>query len=153
MIAVGSDHAGFELKCEILRHLANSGVEYKDYGTYSTESVDYPTYALKVCNAVVNGEAETGILVCGTGIGVSIAANKVKGIRAALCSNEFSTEFTRRHNDANVMCLGGRVTATEDALKYVDIFLNTPFEGGKHKRRIDMIADIENGSADFTEEK
>lgn len=153
MIAVGSDHAGFELKCEILRHLANAGVAYKDYGTYSTESVDYPTYALKVCNAVINGEAETGILVCGTGIGVSIAANKVKGIRAALCSNEFSTEFTRRHNDANVMCLGGRVTSTEDALKYVDIFLNTPFEGGKHKRRIDMIADIENGSADFTEEK
>lgn len=145
MIAIGCDHGGFELKCEIIKHLQAAGIEYKDFGTDSTASVDYPVYALTVCNSVLSGEAKCGILVCGTGIGVSMAANKVKGIRAALCNSDFATEFTRRHNDANVMCLGGRVTEKADALRYVDIFLNTPFEGGRHQRRIDMIADIENG--------
>lgn len=145
MIAIGSDHAGYELKCEVLKHLNERGIRYIDVGTHSTESVDYPIYAKNLCSLVVNGDVECGILVCGTGIGMSIAANKVKGIRASVCSDEFSTEFTRRHNDANVMCIGARVLETEKALRLVDIFLDSPFEGGKHKTRIDMIADIENG--------
>ncbi len=145
MIAIGCDHAGYELKCEVMKHLDEKGVDYIDVGCHSTQSVHYPVYAYDLCQKVVSGETERGILICGTGIGMSMAANKVKGIRAAVCSDEFSTEFTRRHNDANVMCMGARVLETEKAIKLVDIFLNTPFEGGKHKTRIDMIANIENG--------
>lgn len=145
MIAIGCDHAGFELKCEVIKHLTEKGIKFIDVGTHSTESVHYPIYAQNLCKMIVNGDVECGILICGTGIGMSMAANKVKGIRAAVCSDEFSTEFTRRHNDANVMCIGARVLETEKALKLVDIFLDSPFEGGKHKTRIDMIADIENG--------
>ncbi len=145
MIAIGCDHAGYELKCEVLKHLDERGIKCVDVGTHSNESVDYPVYAKSLCNLIVNGDVECGILICGTGIGMSMAANKVKGIRAAVCSDEFSAEFTRRHNDANVMCIGARVLAKEKALKLIDIFLDSPFEGGKHKTRIDMIADIENG--------
>ncbi len=145
MIAIGCDHAGYELKCEVIKHLEEKGIKYIDAGTHSSESVHYPLYAHNVCKMVTNGDAKFGILICGTGIGMSMAANKVKGIRAAVCSDEFSTEFTRRHNDANVMCLGARVIETEKAIALVDIFLDSPFEGGKHKTRIDMIADIENG--------
>ncbi len=152
MIAIGCDHAGYELKCEVEKYLTEKGIEFADVGTDSSESVHYPLYAEKVCELVKNGEAEYGILICGTGIGMSMAANKVKGIRAAVCSDEFSTEFTRRHNNANVMCIGARVLETEKAIALVDIFLNSPFEGGKHKTRIDMIADIENGICKNTEE-
>ena len=140
MIAVGSDHAGFELKNELIDHLKNRGFEVKDYGTFSTESCDYPDYAHKVAQAVVSGEAKQGILVCGTGIGMCIAANKIPGIRAAVLSDEFSCQATREHNDANILCLGARIMDTEKAIKLVDIFLDTPFsEGENHKRRISKL--------------
>lgn len=145
MIAIGSDHAGFELKEEIRKHLEEIGVEYKDVGAYSTESVDYAINAKKACDLVTGGECRLGILVCGTGIGISMAANKVKGIRAACCSDYFSAKFTRLHNDANVLCMGGRVVGAGLAIELVDVFLNTEFEGGRHQRRIDQITDIENG--------
>lgn len=146
MIALGADHAGYELKEVIKAHLQKKGIEIEDLGTYNTDSVDYPDYAYAVAQEVTSKKAEYGILCCGTGIGISIAANKVKGIRAALCSDEFSVEMTRRHNDANIICFGGRVIKPELAVKLVDIFLSTPFEGDKHLRRINKIADIENGT-------
>lgn len=140
MIAVGSDHAGYELKNQLIEHLKNRGYEVKDYGTYSEESCDYPDYAQKVANAVAAGEAQQGLLVCGTGIGMSIAANKVKGIRAAVLSDEFSAEATRSHNDANILCLGARVVGYAKAEKLLDIFLDTPFSAEeKHIRRISKI--------------
>ena len=144
MIAIASDHGGFALKNEIIKHLEERGLEYRDFGTFSEDSCDYPTYVEPAARAVASGECEKGIVVCGTGIGASITANKVRGIRCALCSDCFSAEMTRRHNDANILALGGRVLGVGLALKIVDYFLNTPFEGGRHKRRIDMIADIEN---------
>ncbi len=143
MIAIGCDHGGFELKEHIIKHLEDKGVEFKDYGTYSEDSVDYPDYAKKVCNAITEGEADKGILICGTGIGISIAANKHKGIRAALCSDVYSTKMTRMHNDSNVICLGGRVTGRELAFMIVDTWLDTKFEGGRHSMRIAKIHDIE----------
>lgn len=143
MIAIGCDHGGFELKEHIIKHLEDKGVEFKDYGTYSEDSVDYPDYAKKVCTAIIEGEADKGILICGTGIGISIAANKHKGIRAALCSDVYSTKMTRMHNDANVICLGGRVTGRELAFMIVDTWLDTEFEGGRHAMRIAKIHDIE----------
>ncbi len=143
MIALGCDHGGLNIKNAVINYLKDKGIEYKDYGCYTSESVDYPVYAYKVASAVAGGEAELGILCCGTGIGISMAANKVKGIRAAVVGNEFSAEMTRRHNDSNILCMGGRVTSEEDAVKYADIFLNTPFEGGRHTKRVDMITDIE----------
>lgn len=140
MIAVGSDHAGYELKNQLMEHLKNRGYEVKDYGTYSEASCDYPDYAKQVANAVAVGEAEKGLLVCGTGIGMSIAANKVKGIRAAVLSDEFSAEATRNHNDANILCLGARVVDYAKAEKLLDIFLDTPFSAEeKHIRRISKI--------------
>lgn len=140
MIAVGSDHAGYELKNQLMEHLKNRGYEVKDYGTYSEASCDYPDYAKQVANAVAVGEAEKGLLVCGTGIGMSIAANKVKGIRAAVLSDEFSAEATRSHNDANILCLGARVVDYAKAEKLLDIFLDTPFSAEeKHIRRISKI--------------
>ncbi len=145
MIALGADHGGFCLKEAIIEYLKKNGIEYKDYGCYSEESVDYAVYAKKVADAVAGGEAEKGILCCGTGIGISIAANKVKGIRAAVVTNEFCAEMTRRHNDANILAMGGRVISPETAVKLTDIFLNTEFEGGRHERRIAQIAKIENG--------
>ncbi len=140
MIAVGSDHAGYELKNQLIEHLRNRGYEVKDYGTYSEASCDYPDYAKQVANAVAGGEAEQGLLVCGTGIGMSMAANKVKGIRAAVLSDEFSAEATRSHNDANVLCLGARVIDYAKAEKLLDIFLDTPFSAEeKHIRRISKL--------------
>lgn len=140
MIAVGSDHGGFELKKEIMAHLDARGLEYKDFGTYSDASCDYPVYGKAVAKAVASGECERGIIICGTGIGISIAANKVHGIRAALCGDCFSAEATRQHNDANVLALGARVVGSGLALKIVDTFLDTPFSNGeRHLRRISMI--------------
>lgn len=142
MIAIGCDHGGFELKEEIKKHLEERGLEYKDYGCNSTDSVDYPEYGKKVAHAVANGECERGILICGTGIGISITANKVKGIRAALCTDCFMAEATRLHNDANILALGGRVVGMGLALKIVDTFLDTEFsDEERHKRRIAMIED------------
>jgi len=143
MIAIGCDHGGFELKEEIVKHLKERGTEYKDFGIYENKSVDYPEIALKVSLAVQSGETERGILVCGTGIGMSLAANKVRGIRAAALSDKFSAEFTRKHNDANILCLGGRVVSVEQGIELVDIFLDTEFEGGRHQRRVDAIMAIE----------
>lgn len=142
MIALGCDHGGFALKQEIMKHLQEKGIEFKDYGTYDEASVDYPVYGKKVAQAVVSGECEKGILVCGTGIGISITANKVKGIRCALCTDCFMAEATRLHNDANVLALGGRVVGAGLALKIVDTFLETPFSGDeRHMRRIRAIED------------
>lgn len=145
MIALASDHAGFLMKEAIKKHLDNINVLYKDFGTETEESVDYPVFAYKASKSIVNKECDLGIFCCGTGIGISMAANKVKGIRAAVCTDDFCTEMTRRHNDTNVLCLGGRVISVDKALKLVDIFLNTEFEGGKHLKRVNMITDIENG--------
>ncbi len=145
MIAMGSDHAGYELKQIIIKHLEEKGIEFKDYGTYSTDSCDYAVYAEKTAKAVVDGECELGLLFCGTGVGISMAANKVKGIRACCCSDLFSAEMTRLHNNANILCLGGRVVTPEKAKGLVDIFLNTPFSGEeRHQRRIDQITELEN---------
>ncbi len=145
MIAIGCDHGGFELKNAVKEYLDQNHIEYKDFGTFNGESVDYAPIAAKVCKAVVAGTYEKGLLFCGTGVGISIAANKVKGIRAACCSDAYSAEYTRRHNDANVLCLGGRVVTPEKAVELVRLFLNTPFEGGRHARRIAQISAIENG--------
>lgn len=144
MIAIGSDHGGYELKEHIKKHLVENGVEVKDFGTFSEASVDYPDCAKPVCEAVINGEAERGILLCGTGIGISIAANKYKGIRAALCSDVYSATMAKQHNNANILCLGGRVTGRELAFMIVDTWLKTEFEGGRHADRIKKIHDIEN---------
>lgn len=136
MIAIGSDHGGYWLKQEIMAHLKEQGVEYKDYGCYDEKSCDYPVYAKKVANAIVSGECEK----CGTGIGISITANKVKGIRAALCHDTFSAQATREHNDANILAMGARVVGPGLALKIVDTFLNTEFSNDeRHIRRINMI--------------
>lgn len=145
MIVLGSDHGGYQLKEAVKKYLEENSIEYKDYGCYNEDSVDYAPYASKVARDVAEGRAEKGILCCGTGIGISIAANKVKGIRAAVCTNEFSAEATRSHNDANILAMGGRVIDTEMAVKLTKIFLETPFEGGRHERRIGQIAAIERG--------
>ena len=140
MIAIGSDHGGFELKEAIKKHLDKRGLEYKDYGTYTKDSCDYPVYGKLVGHAVADGECERGIIICGTGIGISITANKIKGVRAALCGDCFSAEATRLHNDANILALGARVTAEGLALKIVDTFLDTPFSNDeRHVRRIGLI--------------
>ncbi|MCI5568698.1 MAG: ribose 5-phosphate isomerase B [Candidatus Alectryocaccobium sp.] len=142
MIALGCDHGGYDLMQEVKAHLEERGIEYKDYGTYTKESCDYPVYGKKVANAIVSGECEKGILICGTGIGISIAANKVKGIRAAVVSDCFSAQATREHNDANIIAFGGRVVGAGLALKIVDTFLDTPFSNGeRHIKRISMIED------------
>ena len=140
MIAIGSDHGGFALKKAIMEHLDKRGLAYKDYGAYSEASCDYPQYARAVANAVAAGECERGILICGTGIGVSITANKIRGIRAALCGDCFSAEATRQHNDANILCMGARVVGEGLALKIADTFLDTPFSNdARHIRRISRI--------------
>ncbi len=140
MLAIGSDHGGFALKQAIIKHLEERGLPYKDYGTYSEASCDYPDFGRAVAQAVAAGEAEFGILICGTGIGISITANKVPGIRAALCGDCFSAEATRSHNDANVLALGARVVGEGLALKIVDTFLDTPFSNEeRHIRRIRKI--------------
>ncbi len=140
MIGIGSDHGGFELKEKVKKHLEERGLKYKDFGTYSADSCDYPVYGRAVAKAVASGECDRGILICGTGIGISITANKVKGIRAALCSDCYSAQATREHNDANILAMGARVLGDGLALKIVDTFLDTPFSGDeRHKRRISMI--------------
>ena len=142
MIALGCDHGGYELKLEIIKYLEEKGIEYKDFGC-NGESCDYPIYAKKVGEAILDGSCEKGILVCGTGIGMSLAANKVKGIRAAACSEHFSAKYTRLHNDSNILCLGGRVIGVGTALELVDLFVDTEFEGGRHATRVGKIAAIE----------
>ncbi len=137
-IAIACDHGGYELKLEIAAKLKEIGCEVTDFGCDSTDAVDYPIYAAKVCDAIVNKEADFGILACGTGIGMSMAANKRRGIRAACCSDMFSTKMTRMHNDANVLCLGGRVVGPGLACDMAELFVNTEFMGGKHERRISM---------------
>ena len=139
-IAIGSDHAALDLKAEIKKHLEAQGFDVTDYGTYTEDSCNYPDYAEKVCDAIIGGKQDLGILVCGTGIGMSMAANKCKGIRAACCTDTFSARFTRLHNDANVLCMGARVIGAGLA----DIFINTDFEGGRHQTRIDMVMALEN---------
>ncbi len=143
MLAICSDHAGVDLKEIIKAHLAERGIEAKDFGTYTKESVDYPDIAEKACGAVVSGECDKVILICGTGIGMSIAANKHKGIRAACCSDTFSARLTRMHNDANVLCIGARVVGAGLALDLVDIFAKTDFEGGRHEIRVNMLKEFE----------
>lgn len=141
-IGIGSDHGGYELKEEIKKHLEGKNIEVIDYGTNSTESVDYPDFGKAVSKAVVEEEVDRGIVVCGTGIGISIAANKVKGIRCALCNDSFSARMSRAHNDANVLALGGRTTGTALALDIVDTFIKEEFEGDRHSRRINKISKI-----------
>ena len=144
MFAIASDHGGFAMKAQILAHLQARGIEIADLGCYSEASVDYPEYAEKLCRAVTAGEYERGILVCGTGIGMSIAANKIPGIRATLVGDCYSAEMSRQHNNSNVLCLGGRVLGQDLALRIVDIWIDTPFSGlEKHERRLGMIAGLE----------
>ena len=139
MIAIGCDHGGYELKQKILAHLRQRGLEYRDFGCDSTASVDYPVYGKAVAHAVASGECEKGIVICSTGIGISIAANKVKGIRCALCTDSLQAEMTRRHNDANMIAFGARYTTDYMAKQMLDTFLSTEFEGGRHQRRVDKI--------------
>ncbi len=143
-IALGCDHGGLEHKNAIANFLKENGFEVTDFGIYEQVSVDYPDIAKKVCESIQKGECERGILVCGTGIGMSIAANKHKGIRAACCSEHFSAKYTRLHNNTNILCLGGRVIGVGTALELAEIFVNTEFEGGRHQKRVDKITDIEN---------
>lgn len=143
MIAIGSDHGGYELKEHIKRHLEEEGVEYKDYGVYNENSVDYPDCAVPVCEAVLSGKAEKGILLCGTGIGISIAANKIDGIRAAHCTDVYSATMAKQHNNANVICLGGRITGRELAFMIVDAWNGAEFLGGRHGERIAKIHSLE----------
>lgn len=143
MIAIGSDHGGYELKNHLIKYLTDQGIEVRDYGTYTEDSVDYPDCARPVCEAVLERTAERGILVCGTGIGISIAANKFHGIRAALCGDVFSAKMAKQHNNANILCLGGRVIGRELAFMIVDTWRNETFEGGRHVARVMKIHQIE----------
>lgn len=143
-IGIGNDHSALELKAEIIEHLKKKGYEVVDFGTNSPESCDYPIYGEAVARAVVSGEVEQGILICGTGLGISLAANKVKGIRAAVCSEPFTAKMARAHNNCNILAFGARVVGAELAKMIVDTWLETEFEGGRHQRRVDMIMDIEN---------
>lgn len=142
-IAIACDHGGYELKLTVVEHLKNNGFEVVDFGCDSTASVDYPDYAVPASKAVAAGECELGILICGTGIGMSLCANKVHGIRAACCSDAFSARMTRMHNNSNVLCLGARVVGAGLALDLVDLFLNTEFEGDRHIKRIEKVMAIE----------
>ena len=143
MIVLAADHGGFHLKEEVKKYHEAKGVEIMDVGTYTADSVDYPDMAVKGCEKILSGECEKGIFFCGTGVGISIAANKVKGIRACCCSDHFSAKYTRLHNDANVLCLGGRVVGAGIACELADLFIETEFEGGRHARRVDKIMAIE----------
>ncbi len=144
MLAIGADHAGYEAKETIKEYLQEKMIEVKDFGTFSKESCHYPVFAEKVSRSVASGECEKGILVCGSGIGMSIAANKIKGIRAALCYEPLLAEMARKHNDANVLCLGARFSGAETIKKIIDVFLRTEFESGRHAERVKLISDIEN---------
>ena len=144
MLVIASDHGGFALKQELMEHLRARGAEFEDIGTFTPDSCDYPVYAEAAARGVAEGKYEKGILVCGTGIGMSLAANKIPGIRCALLSDCFSAEMSRAHNDANMCSLGGRVVGGELAKRIVDLFLDTPFMGGRHQRRVDLITALEN---------
>ncbi len=144
MIVLGADHGGFSLKEEIKKHLEAKGVEFVDVGSFDGASVDYPDIAKAACEKILSGECDKGLLFCGTGVGISMAANKMKGIRACCCSDVYSAKLTRQHNNANVLCMGGRVVSGGLAEMMVDNFLETEFEGGRHQRRIDKITAIEN---------
>lgn len=146
MIAIGNDHVGFELKEAVISVLNEYGIEFKDFGAYSTDRADYPIYAQKVALSIVNGECDRGILLCGTGVGISIAANKVKGIRAVVCTEPYSAQLAKEHNNANVLALGARVVGPELAKMIVKHWLNAEFQGERHANRVNMITDIENGA-------
>ncbi len=143
-IGIGNDHSALELKREVVEHLKAQGHEVVDYGTYTSESCNYPEYGEKVARAIVAGEVERGVLICGTGVGISLAANKVKGIRAAVCSEPYTARMVRKHNDAQIIAFGARVVGAELAKMIVDEFMNTEFEGGRHQTRVNMIMEIEN---------
>lgn len=144
MIVIGSDHAGFPLKEEIRKHFEEQNLAYVDVGVFDACAADYPAQAALACEKITSGECNLGVLFCGTGIGISMAANKIKGIRAAACSDYFSAKYTRVHNDANVLCLGSRVIGPGLACELVDVFLSADFEGGRHQKRVDMITALEN---------
>ena len=144
MLALGCDHGGYPLMLEVIKYLEDNKIEFKNFGTYSEASVDYPEYGKAVANAVASGECEQGILICGTGIGISITANKVKGIRCALCGDVFSAKATREHNNANILAFGARIVGLELAKDLCDAYLNAEFEGDRHSRRIAKIHEIEN---------
>lgn len=143
MIALGSDHAGIPLKLELMDHLKQKGIPFKDFGTFDTERTDYPIYAQKVAEAVVSGECERGILCCGTGVGISIAANKIRGIRAVVCSDCYSAKLSRVHNDTNILAMGSRVVGVDLAKLILDHWLEAEYEGGRHQRRLDQIKELE----------
>lgn len=143
MIAIACDHAALEFKAALIGHMEARGIEVRDYGTFTTDAVDYPEYAEKVALAVVSKEAERGVLVCGTGVGMSIAAGKVRGTRCACCSDPYSAALSRRHNDSNILCMGARVLGPGAAEAVLDAWLDAEFEGGRHARRVDMYAQIE----------
>ena len=143
-IGIGNDHAAVDMKFEIVKYLEESGYEVVNFGTDTNDSCDYPVYGEKVARAVANGEVDRGILICGTGVGISLAANKVKGIRAAVCSESVTARFSRLHNDANILAFGARIVGVETAKDMVNVWLNTEFEGGRHQRRVDLIMEIEN---------
>lgn len=138
-LGIGSDHGGFNLKQSIIEHFENSEIEFVDYGTDSTDSCDYPLFAKDVCRAYLEGKIDYGILICTTGIGMSMTANKFKGIRAALVTNSDACSLTRRHNNANFLCIGAKYTSLDEAINYINIFVSTSFEGGRHERRVNMI--------------
>ena len=143
MIALGSDHVGYELKKEIMEYLDEKGIAYKDFGHYDSERADYPMYGEAVARAVASSEFEKGLIFCGTGVGISIAANKVNGIRAVVCSDCYTAKLSRLHNDSNILSLGARVVGTDLAKMIVEIWLETPYEGGRHQKRLDLISEIE----------
>ena len=144
MIAIACDHAALELKAEVIKMLNDRGLAYEDFGTYTTDSCHYPIFGARAAQAVASGKCDRGILICGTGIGMSLVANKVKGIRCALCSDSYSAKMTRAHNDANVICMGARVIGECLAIDILDAFLGAEFEGGRHQVRVDMMCEIEN---------
>lgn len=145
MIAIACDHAALEMKAEVIRILEERGLAYEDFGTYTGDSCHYPIYGARAAQAVASGKCDRGILICGTGIGMSLVANKVKGIRCALCSDSYSARMTRAHNDSNMLAMGARVIGIEVAKDIVNAWLDTPFEGGRHQTRVDMISAIEAG--------
>ncbi len=147
MIAIGSDHAGYEMKSKIIKQLEEWGVAYRDFGTHNEERTDYPIYAEKVAKAVTSGECEKGILICGTGVGISIAANKIDGIRAVVCSEPYSAKLSREHNDTNILAFGSRVIGEELAKMIVKIWLETDYEGGRHQKRVEQIDLLSKGQA------
>lgn len=145
MIAIACDHAALDMKAEVIRILEERGLEYTDFGTYTADSCHYPIFGARAAQAVADGRCDRGILICGTGIGMSLVANKVKGIRCSLCSDSYSAKITRAHNDSNMLAMGARVIGIEVAKEIVAAWLDTPFDGGRHQTRVDMITALENG--------